>query len=256
MSGVKTALSGVSAAQILLNTIMAANPIAIVITALVALGTALVTLYHTNEDFRNKIQEIWSSIQSVITTIVKEFVTFFTEDIPNAAKAMLNLLFTLPDEVQAIGRDMVSGLWNGIRSKSAWLRNQVTSWCEGILDSVKDFFGIESPSKLFRDEVGKYLADGIGVGFQGELSSVSKEMNRALENSVVLSPSASVYAQETTQNESLIASLLNGLNAINNEPIIHLTAQLVLPNGQVLAETIFNDLLNESKRRGVSLGTT
>lgn len=45
-----------------------------------------------------------------------------------------------------------------------------------MLDFVKGLFGIESPSKVMRDEVGKYLAQGIGVGFEKELPSVIDEM--------------------------------------------------------------------------------
>ena len=45
-----------------------------------------------------------------VESLMKDKEIVFLQDIPNAAKAMLNLLFTLPDEVQAIGRDMVSGL--------------------------------------------------------------------------------------------------------------------------------------------------
>ena len=48
------------------------------------------------------------------------------------------------------------------------------------MSGLKSFFGIESPSKLMRDQVGKYLADGIGVGFTSEMANVTKEMQNAI----------------------------------------------------------------------------
>ena len=49
-----------------------------------------------------------------------------------------------------------------------------------VKDAVKKAFGIESPSKVMRDEVGKYLAEGIGVGFTQEMQTVSQQMQNAI----------------------------------------------------------------------------
>ena len=62
-------------------------------------------------------------------------------------------------------------------------------------------------------------------------------------------------ASQSVQNQGMVESLINGLGAMQDKAIT-LVAQVVLPNGEVLAETIFNDLLNVSKQRGVSLATT
>ena len=52
--------------------------------------------------------------------------------------------------------------------------------CSGIFDAVTGFFGIESPSKLFKNEVGVYLAEGLGEGFTSQMSKVSKAMVQAV----------------------------------------------------------------------------
>lgn len=44
------------------------------------------------------------------------------------------------------------------------------------MDYIKGLFGIRSPSRVMRDEVGKYLAQGIGVGFERELPNVIDDM--------------------------------------------------------------------------------
>ena len=60
---------------------------------------------------------------------------------------------------------------------------------------------------------------------------------------------------QSTQNQGLVEGLLNGLSAMQDKAV-NMAVQVVLPNGEVLAETVFNDLLNVSKQRGVSLATT
>lgn len=71
ISGVGKAISGMLA-------IISANPIVILITALVALGSMLVHLYKTNEDFRNKVTEVWQAIYDFIAPIVTSIVEFVT----------------------------------------------------------------------------------------------------------------------------------------------------------------------------------
>lgn len=48
------------------------------------------------------------------------------------------------------------------------------------MNNIKSFFGINSPSKLFKDQIGKNLALGIGLGFSDEMDDVSKAMQDAI----------------------------------------------------------------------------
>lgn len=78
------------------------------------------------------------------------------------------------------GGDMVKGLWNGINNATGWILDKIKGFGQSVLNGIKSFFGIKSPSRLFRDEVGKYLAEGVGVGFEQEMGSVTKQMQDAL----------------------------------------------------------------------------
>lgn len=101
---------------------------------------------------------------------------------------ILKALGELPGRVVDIGKNIVKGVWDGINRSIDWLRNKIHGWVSGIMKDIKGFFGIHSPSRLMRDEVGKYLAEGIGVGFEDEMSSVSKQMIDAM-------PSSDAFAQ-------------------------------------------------------------
>lgn len=94
--------------------------------------------------------------------------------------AVVNGISSLPSRVAHIGGDIVRGIWNGISGAAGWLAGKVKSFASGILDGMKHALGIHSPSRLFRDEVGKYIAQGVGVGFEDEMGNVSKRMIDAM----------------------------------------------------------------------------
>ena len=82
----------------------------------------------------------------------------------------------IPDKVKSIGSDIVSGLWNGINDKVKWLKDKIKSFVGNVTEWLKEFFGIHSPSKLMRDEVGKWLPEGIAVGISDNAKSVLSAM--------------------------------------------------------------------------------
>ena len=106
----------------------------------------------------------------------------------SVVSSIVGALRQAPSMVLDVGANIVRGLWQGIKNSVGWLRDKVSGWVSGIMKDIKGFFGIHSPSRVMRDEVGKYLAEGIGVGFEDEMSSVSKQMIDAM-------PSSDAFAQ-------------------------------------------------------------
>ena len=72
-------------------------------------------------------------------------------------------------------------MWNGIKNSFTWIKNKIKGWVGDVRSFIKKLFGIHSPSTVMRDEVGKYLAQGLGVGFEKELGSVYSEMQNAID---------------------------------------------------------------------------
>ena len=93
----------------------------------------------------------------------------------------------LPGKIWEIGKNIVTGLWDGIQSMANWLWDQLTEWCNGIIDGIKGFFGIHSPSTLMRDEIGKNLGLGVAEGIIGSAAAVQKAYSAFL-------PGASTFA--------------------------------------------------------------
>lgn len=62
------------------------------------------------------------------------------------------------------GGDVVRGLWNGISGAAGWLYNKVRGFAGSVVGAIKGALGIHSPSKVFRDEVGKWIPEGVAEG--------------------------------------------------------------------------------------------
>lgn len=93
------ALTGAKTAQTGLNTAMSANPIGIVITAVAALVTAIITLWNTNEDFRSAVETVWGAISSIISDAADAIINFFTVTIPNAWESVKSAISSAADTV-------------------------------------------------------------------------------------------------------------------------------------------------------------
>lgn len=86
----------------------------------------------------------------------------------------------LPNQMMSIGKDIVRGVWNGITSMGSWITSNVKNFFNGIVSGAKKALGIHSPSRVFRDEVGKFMAEGVGVGFENETDNVKRDMELSL----------------------------------------------------------------------------
>jgi phage-related protein len=118
----------------------------------------------------------------------------------------------LPSMMIDIGKNVVKGIWNGITNAKDWLLDKIKGFAKGVVDKVKSLFGIHSPSTVMRDEVGKYLAEGLGVGFDDELDNVYKDMQRAIdvEQGKLVASVETGRVFNTIQNSTPVAISING----------------------------------------------
>lgn len=79
-----------------------------------------------------------------------------------------------------VGSQLVHGLFNGISNAAAWLYEKVKGWASSVVGWIKDFFGIHSPSKVFADEVGKFIPPGITLGVEQAMPRAMRDMGKQL----------------------------------------------------------------------------
>ena len=65
-----------------------------------------------------------------------------------------------------VGRNIISGIANGLKGAAGAIVEAAKGAAESALNAAKNFLGIHSPSRVFRDQVGKMMALGMGIGFE------------------------------------------------------------------------------------------
>lgn len=106
--------------------------------------------------FKSVFTSAWNGIKQAFANVGQFFATVW-QNIKNAFKF---------SEMLNIGKNIVEGLWNGISNMTAWIAGKIKSFCSNALQAIKDFFGIHSPSRVMRDEVGKQLVVGMAIGIE------------------------------------------------------------------------------------------
>ena len=113
------------------------------------------------------------AIPKVIAQLIKKM--------PEIIKAIVTGLKNGFSDIVAVGKELIEGLWEGIKGAGNWLKDKIKGFASGVVDNIKDFFGIHSPSKLMEEQIGKNLALGIGAGFDKNMAGVNKQIQNALK---------------------------------------------------------------------------
>ena len=96
--------------------------------------------------------------------------------IPEIIAAIVKALLKAIPQILNIGVQIVEGLWNGIKSAATWLYSKLKGWVDDILGWIMGFLGIHSPSKLFADEIGKFIPPGITLGVEAAMPKAMRDM--------------------------------------------------------------------------------
>lgn len=130
----------------------------------------------------SSLPKITGSALKIISTLALGLI----RAVPELVKAVPKLIAAIVDGFTAqgakildIGKNIVSGVWQGIQNMGSWIREKVSGFFGGIVDSVKGVLGIQSPSKVFAG-IGGYMAEGLGEGFGREMSSVQRQIDRSM----------------------------------------------------------------------------
>lgn len=174
-------------------------------------------LNNTINDVVNWFAQLPGRIWSWLLTTVNNIVNWGT-DIANKGKEAAQNLFDnivntvkeIPGKMLEIGKNIVQGLWNGITGAGNWLKEKISNFASGIVDGFKSAFGIHSPSKVFNQQIGKFLALGIGEGFNDNINNVFRNMK-----SVVDFETRKLSANLSTQ--AVLESERNRPKTVNND---------------------------------------
>lgn len=186
-----------------------------------------------------------ASIASNLPQILSAGIKIIGELASGLIRAIPNLVGKIPQIISAIknaflsvdwlsvGVNIIKGIASGVASAAGQLVDAAVSAATDALNWVKSKLGIHSPSRVFRDQVGKNMALGIGVGFEDNIpykdmekqanKMVSRIQGAALGVTTSASPTASGYvasrsAVRTTDNSDLIYAV-DRLSRLANRPL-------------------------------------
>lgn len=120
-------------------------------------------------------------LQNLITGIT-DTIPELASNLPQITNAIVHGIGSLMGSIINIGGDIVRGIWQGISGAAGWLWSQITGWMSGIVNGIKGFFGIHSPSKLFRDEIGKNIGLGVAEGIEDSKDDAVKAAKELAES--------------------------------------------------------------------------
>lgn len=129
------------------------------------------------------IPQLVSKIPQIFTSLIKGITNYYGKML-NIGKELLgkvkNGIVSGISGLADVGKNLVQGLWNGINNAKDWVLDKIKGFGKSIVNGIKGIFGIHSPSRVMRDEIGVNLAKGIGVGFTSEMDDVNNTIRKAL----------------------------------------------------------------------------
>lgn len=127
---------------------------------------------------------IWTWLTNTINNVItwgQNLANKGKEASQNLFNNIVDTIQNLPSKLTEIGKNLIEGLWNGITGMGDWLKEKISSFAGGIIEGFKETFQIHSPSKVMNKEIGRYLALGLGEGFNDNIKSVYSKMKSAVD---------------------------------------------------------------------------
>ena len=155
------------------------------------------------------LPQIVRSVLDMTATIVKTFVS------------------SLPDIVD-VGKQIVRGVWDGIKAMGSWIKEKVSGFFGGIVDNVKGVLGIHSPSRVFAG-IGENMALGLSDGWDSEYNKIKRNITNGLDFGT-----ATIDAKSTMSGK--LQNALTNIGNIGGD--INIVVQSVL-DGKIIGETAY-----------------
>jgi len=194
----------------------------------------------------DKYMKLWEEKQTAAAEVAKKFFSDeFTQLKTEFVDKVPTELSGLKTEMEGIGKNSAIGLADGFWSKKSYIISTFKTVLETALQEAKEAMEIHSPSRKWA-EVGKFMAEGLGVGFAGQMDSVSRKINSSIPTNV--------EAQYTPR--MAVADTINGIGAMSALGGQASTQTIILQtvlDGKIIAQSVFDPLKNISRQRGVSL---
>jgi len=183
------------------------------------------------------IPNLIAAIPKIISSLVKGIANYYSQMISQGKELLGKIKDGIVDGIKKIpevGKNLVQGLWNGINNAKDWVLDKIKGFGKSILNGIKSFFGINSPSKLFEDQIGKNLALGIGEGFTDEMDSVASDIENSIPTNFDLGINTNYGNYSSLENslskEVLVDAFKEALSGMTFKAFDETFGELVIDN--------------------------
>ena len=125
------------------------------------------------ESIKNWFMELPGKIHNSLLNAIEKIkgwgvniISWAKTQLPVIIENIVGFFKQLPGKLLQIGKDLISGLWEGITSKFNWLKSKISDFCSGVVNGFKKAFDIRSPSRVMKDEIGKMISEGLAEGIE------------------------------------------------------------------------------------------
>lgn len=151
----------------------------------------------------DKIIDAGVSLFIALVENLPTIITAIVAAVPQIITALVSAFTQIAPKIVEVGENLIKGVWNGISNTTAWLREKISGFFGGVVDDIKQFFGIASPSKLFEKEIGAQLPAGMAEGIEKNMSKAEKA---AAKMSKATYDSAKLWIKDYQNNTDYLAS--------------------------------------------------
>lgn len=197
--------------QTALNAVLMANPVGLVTLAIIGLVAAFATAYKRSESFRNAVNKMiatmksmWNTVKAAAAGVIAAFNSLKAR-VSGAVQSIKSAISNAFSNMASIGTAIVQGIWNGISGGLGWIKSKISGWVGNVKSFLKNLFGIGSPSKWARDEIGYNVVRGLALGLADNAGIVDSAMQ-----SLMPTMSVGMSSLKTATGSS------GGMNAVIN----------------------------------------
>lgn len=185
-----------------------------------SLGKSLIT--NLINGIKNLGPNAVSAGKWIIETLIKGVKSLATHPVTtlkNIAMQALNAIMGI--DWFSLGSNIVKGIVNGLKNGAGAIIAAAKDAVKNAFNAAKEFLGIHSPSRLFRDVIGKNMALGMAVGFDGDIpaEAVEEGLDKVMRRAGKKVASINRSVPETTKG--IISKVTNNYtgNGINYKKI-------------------------------------
>lgn len=167
---------------------------------------------------------------------------------------LVNTLASIPGRMVSIGSQIVQGIINGITGSIGQVGSAILGGVKDAIADVKNMLGIHSPSRLFRDQIGRNIGLGLAQGISNSQAAVMASMNDMASGVAstrfttpdvaagygVKSVGTAVPTSSETSSGELLGELLSELRALHADMPLIMEKLGIEVDGRELGRVIRN----------------